>query len=369
MPHASFYFIIFAAFTLAGCHRAQPNLAERATPVVVQAAKLEPGYVAERAILGEVRARRSGEIGFEVVGTVHELEVDAGDEVAAGAVLARLDPVRFAARQAEAAAAVAEALAQKNLTASTLARTLQMRESDVLSAQDEDDAREAFAAASARLARAEATLALATADLEKSVLRAPYAATVEARLADLGSTAAPGVPVLRLTERAPVEVRLTIPVELAAQLAPGARLLFTAAGFAGEGTLARLRASRDVGTRAVEGFLLLAPALTTPPLPGTVGTVRLPVSVATSGAWLPRAALTEGTRGLWACYAAVPLVTDDVQTGDVTHRLERIDLEWLHAEGERVFVRGALRDGDQVVSAGLHRLGPGHGVRLTENAP
>ena len=39
--------------------------------------------------------------------------------------------------------------------------------------------------------------------------------------------------------------------------------------------------------------------------------------------------------------------------------VERRQLEVLHAESDRAFVRGTLRDGETVVAMGLHRLVPG----------
>ena len=42
----------------------------------------------------------------------------------------------------------------------------------------------------------------------------------------------------------------------------------------------------------------------------------------------------------------------------------RRELELLHEEGERVYVRGTLRDGDLVVIEGLQRLVPDLIVRL-----
>jgi len=38
-------------------------------------------------------------------------------------------------------------------------------------------------------------------------------------------------------------------------------------------------------------------------------------------------------------------------------------VEVVHAEADRVFVRGTLRDGERVVATGLHRIVPGLLVR------
>ena len=47
------------------------------------------------------------------------------------------------------------------------------------------------------------------------------------------------------------------------------------------------------------------------------------------------------------------------------HRVERRQVEVVHAAADRAFVRGALRTGERVVTTGIHRLVPGQRVRVT----
>ena len=44
-------------------------------------------------------------------------------------------------------------------------------------------------------------------------------------------------------------------------------------------------------------------------------------------------------------------------------QLERRQLELVDESADRVYVRGALNSGEQIVAAGLHRLAPGQRVR------
>ena len=79
------------------------------------------------------------------------------------------------------------------------------------------------------------------------------------------------------------------------------------------------------------------------------------------GTWLPFAAITEGLRGLWVIYALVP-----AEGGG--YRIEARDVEVLYAAEDRVFVRGAIADGELLVGAGLQRVAPGQTVRLAAAA-
>ena len=81
------------------------------------------------------------------------------------------------------------------------------------------------------------------------------------------------------------------------------------------------------------------------------------------GYWLPLSALTESSRGLWACYVTIELAERE-RVGSATHKLRRRELEVVHQEVDRVFVRGTLSNGEMVVVEGLHRLVPDQLVRI-----
>jgi hypothetical protein len=68
-------------------------------------------------------------------------------------------------------------------------------------------------------------------------------------------------------------------------------------------------------------------------------------------------ALVKGERGLWAVYAVVPR-----PGGGGAATLERRDVEILYTASDRVYARGLLQDGDEIVSAGAHRVVPGQAV-------
>ncbi len=90
--------------------------------------------------------------------------------------------------------------------------------------------------------------------------------------------------------------------------------------------------------------------------PGEIAYLIVGVDIEMSGAWLSDTAVTEGARGTWVVYAAVP-------QGDGRAMLESRSVVIHHAVAGRLYVSGALYDGDQVVVGGLHRYAPGQRVR------
>jgi len=87
----------------------------------------------------------------------------------------------------------------------------------------------------------------------------------------------------------------------------------------------------------------------------SVGRLLVRTDLAERGFWAPVTALAEGRRGLWSMYVLTP--------DNGAFRLEPRPVEVLHAEGDTVFVRGAVDDGDDVLAAGVSRVAPGQRVR------
>jgi multidrug efflux pump subunit AcrA (membrane-fusion protein) len=87
-------------------------------------------------------------------------------------------------------------------------------------------------------------------------------------------------------------------------------------------------------------------------------TARLMVEekVETAGLWLPMTSLKEGVRGQWT-----------VLTVDQNRTVRSSSVEVLHAESERVFVRGAFPDGAMLIDEGPQRVTVGQQVAI-ENA-
>ncbi|WP_300529377.1 hypothetical protein [Maricaulis sp.] len=84
---------------------------------------------------------------------------------------------------------------------------------------------------------------------------------------------------------------------------------------------------------------------------GQVVRLSVPLNVDARGFWVPVSALVESRRGLWSVYVLQP------EGGD--YRLEARVVETVRVETERVFVRGAVSEGELILSGGIGRVTPG----------
>ncbi|MBF0256132.1 MAG: HlyD family efflux transporter periplasmic adaptor subunit [Gammaproteobacteria bacterium] len=126
------------------------------------------------------------ELGFLVSGLISEVPVRPGQQLAQGAVLARLDGRIFAAELSAAEAALKAASLDQEEAQRELDRATELYDRGQLSDHEKQVAQIALAQADSRLEQAKAAQARAAFRAEQAVLRAPFAAEV------LEVSAAPG---------------------------------------------------------------------------------------------------------------------------------------------------------------------------------
>lgn len=338
-----------------------PDSEESVLLVDVAAAVRDEAYDISREFAGRVEARRTSSVGFELGGAIDSVSADDGDYVNRGEVLATLDRDRLDARLAEAEAALAQANAAQELARRTLERSRVAASFEGISEQELDLAEEGADSAAAAVAAAEARVNSVRVDIDKASLRAPYDAVVVARRLDEGQIVSPGQPVLDLQESATPEVRIGVAGDLVQSLAVGDSRSLTVDGRRVAASVRSILPLRDPATRTVDVIFAID---ATDVLPGDLARLVLKREIEEPGYWLPTSALAEGGRGLWTAYVAVPAESPSTPGSGATHYLEPRPVEILYETAERVYVRGALADGDLFVTDGLARVVPNQQVRL-----
>ena len=331
-------------------------LVPTATPVpisvdVVEVALSDTLSLDER-FTGLVSPRRISALGFQSGGRITSLRADVGDQVSTGAVLARLDTRALQAQLAAANATVAEAEAAYALAEATVERQRTLNERGHVSQQRVD---EAIAQANTSLARIDAAKASAdTLQVQIDLARivAPYAGVITARMADEGAIAAPGQPVFELVENGVLEARIGLPAELSDTLIVGEAYLLTSDQDEVSATLRSVTGVIDASQRTVTTIFDITN--TDEVASGAVVRITLHRDVREQGLWVPVTALAEGQRGLWSVYL--------VRAEGELQRARKSAVEIVHSEGDRAYVRGAIRDGDHVIVDGLQRITPGQAV-------
>ncbi|ARU03076.1 efflux RND transporter periplasmic adaptor subunit [Yoonia vestfoldensis] len=316
--------------------------------------EIADSYRVTRRFTGQIEAAARIDLGFELGGRVTEMLVDEGDIVAKGVPLARLDTSALVPQRAALEAELAALVADAELAQLTLSRADALLESGFRSVAAQDDARLALARAQAGIAAAHARIAGVDVQIAKSVLTAPFAARIGARLADPGQTVAAGQNLLVLFDAGPAQARVGLPPDLAARLRVGQSVTLEIGGATHQARIRQIRPDLDPGTRS-RSVVVTLPAGLGPVLGDTVALVLAQV-VPEPGFWAPLSALREGARGSWSVMALDP-VPDGA-------RIVSAAVEVIHADGAQVYLRGQLPAGARIVAQAPDRVAPGQIVQL-----
>jgi RND family efflux transporter MFP subunit len=318
------------------------------TPVATRALVRADGYEVERRFVGQVEAAASVVLSFELGGRLNALSVEEGQEVQAGAVLARLDTALLEAERARLEASLSATEAQAELAEIRLIRARALLAEGHVSQEALDQALATRNELAGRMLEIGAAIDAVAINLEKSELRAPFDGRVGLRNVDGGETLAAGAPVLTLIETEAPEVRVGLP--LSVNPAALGEVSIRIAGVDYPARLAQVRPDIDPVTRTRTALFTLLTDET--PAFGQTATLSHSMRVPEEGTWVPIDALQEGVRGSWNILL--------VEAGRV--RIAMVEV--LHADEVRAYVSGTFADGAQMIEAGAHRVVPGQTVRI-----
>ena len=162
--------------------------------------------------------------------------------------------MRASTRRSCASTELAAARSQLALASKTLQQQRALANQGFISRNALQNAESGFEVARARVGSARAELAVAREALDNAVLRAPFAGTVAARLADPGERVAVDAPVLRIVDLTRLALEVPVPAENIGEVHIGQPLTFRVQGF-GErrftGAVERINPTTSEGTRSI----------------------------------------------------------------------------------------------------------------------
>jgi multidrug efflux system membrane fusion protein len=303
---------------------------------------------------GEIRARHESDLGFQVAGKVIARPAEVGAFVAAGTILAQLDPTDekvavesaqsvVSAAQAELAQATSEEASYRHL----LERGLTTRTAYI-------EQQTAAKTAQSRLQQATSDLDLRRRQLNYTTLRADRDGVITRVSADVGAVLAQGQAVATLAQPSELDVVFDVAdsqVDTVRNAKTVAAALLSARDKPLVATVREVSPSADPVTRTYRVKCTL------PGQPpgwrlGLNAIVTLESGHASPGIRIPSTALYEKDRK-----SAVWIVRDD-QT------IELRPIVVIRYDTDSVEVSTGPRSGERIVTAGVHKLLAGQKVRL-----
>ena len=304
---------------------------------------------------GEVRSRVESRLGFRVSGKLLRRNVELGQHVRAGELLAQLDPQDFKLAADGARAQVSAAATNRDLALADYKRYKDLREQNFISAAELERRDTALKAAQAQVDQAQAQLASLGNQTGYANLVADVAGVVTSVDAEPGQVLAAGTPVLRIAQDGARDVVFSVPEDKVGKLKVGSQVQVQAwaAEKRATATVREVAASADPVTRTFTVKVALSGPETWPL--GSTVTV-LPKALDRSGPpvlKLPTSALQhDGEKAaVWV-----------LEKATMTVRLQPIVI--ATADGNEIVVAQGLEPGMQVVSVGAHVLNPGQKVTI-----
>lgn len=330
-----------------GARRGRPPPLVTTTRLVPRAVQVEAGGPID------LRANTAVEVGSRVLGYLDRLEVDRGDRVRRGQLLATVRPSDLPDQLAATRGALEQNRAQLELARSTLQRVEALAAPGVTSQQELIAARAAVAAAEAQRATLLAQSSSVATRLRETRIVSPLDGVVSQRRVDVGALVGPttgGIVRVEAVDTLRAEVALNEAEAGAVRVGMTARLRLDALpGQTFEGRVVRLAPGYDPSTRTLDAEVLL-PNPAGVLRPGMYGRASIVTAERPSALVVPIGALR--LRGD-ARYVFV------VQGGRAMRRNVTTGVDG----GDWMEVRTGLAAGDEVVTAGLEALADAMPVR------
>jgi RND family efflux transporter MFP subunit len=358
--------LALAALGLSGCQQREADKPAEVPARSVRTVTVEaPRPAADLSFTGLIEAQDQVTLGFRLAGRVEERLVGIGASVAAGDVIARLDPTNELneLRAARAALAAAEGALRK--ADNQHQRNSHLRARGITSQADFEAGEQGLVAARAQVEAAQARVHSAEEIVAFTTIKADAPGIVTHVGAEPSEVVAAGQMIVRIARRDGRDAVFAVPAEAIRTIPPYARIEVSLAGEGGTGAAGASPAGamvrgqvREVSPQAdpVTRTFRVRVGLSDPPpafrLGASVnGAVR---GADMAGIAVPAMALAKegGQAGVWV-----------VDPSRRTVSLRKIDI--LSSDAAKILVGKGLSPGDIVVTAGANLLKEGQRVRLS----
>jgi RND family efflux transporter MFP subunit len=246
------FLLLAAALALPACARA--DSATAAPAIVIKPLSVVAIYP-EREASAQTVSLNESRIAAEISGRIEAIPVRVGERVARGAVLARIECRDHELARERAGSNLKAAQARLSLAEQQLARARELSARGFISREAHTTRETEVEVFRADAEQARAQLDTAERAVGKCSVRSPFAAIVRERLGQVGELAAPGSPLVALSDAERVEVSTQLQLQDADSLSKAPFVRFAAYGAAKELVLLRISPAISPQARTVEARL------------------------------------------------------------------------------------------------------------------
>lgn len=341
-----------------GCMDSTEPVIKAKPPLTVDAMRVSKSdyYTMTREYAGSIQAGQNANLGFELSGKIARLMVDVGQAVEKGQELISLDTQLLDAELKQLNAQLKEIRAQQRLTKVNLDRQYALKKKGFSSESEIDLLMSDKEALEANSLRIDAAIEENRLREQKSTIVAPYSGIVSKRYVSLGDVVAVGAPTLSLLSVNDKEAIIGVHHNDVQDIQAKKSFLIRVANREYPASLISKASNIDINSRTIRLRFLLDKESAL--LDGELAYLLYEKKYPQKGYWLPNTALIDGIRGTWNVFTLNMI--------DEKKVVERRTVQVLFANNQSVYVQGALSDGDEVITTGLHKVVSGQIVQVAE---
>jgi len=341
---------------LGACQKKPPPVVEVRPVRTVVATLQTAGELV--TLTGHIRARTDENLAFRIDGRMLKRHVNLGDELRPGELVAELDPKPQQDALRTTQAALAAALASLHEATNNFERQQTLVNQGWSTHVEYDAAQKTLLTAKASVDAAAAQVHNADDQLGYTQLTADAAGVVTATGAEPGEVVRAGQAIVTVAQHNGLDAVFNVPDSLIRRLRPDVTVTVALTDAPNIQTTGYVREASPQADPVTRSYLVKV-GLNAPPAAMRLGATVLGLArmVAERGFELPATALAtaDNRPAVWV----VDPKTQEVALRAVTIR---------QGGSESIMVSSGLKDGDRVVTAGVHALRPGQKVRLLEDA-
>jgi len=289
--------------------------------------KILKSYSITKEFPGKLLPIEQSKLAFEIPGKIRKINVDVGDSVNKGQILAKLD-------DREALAQANQAKASYDLSKQVLERFEDLRKQGHISVQDLDKAKSDFIIAKSQYE-------FYKVKLDQTNLISPFDGVIQNRFLDTGTVINSGIPILEIIDSNYVEAHISVPVIYLEDMKLGGEYDFEFDGEIVKATFSKLAPMSPGGSNSRLAIFKFNEFFN----PGSIANLQLKISKQAKGTWVPLKSLSQSDQGLWTIY-----------TIDSNNIVVRDIVEIVYFEDDYAFVSGTIKNGDLVVLGGASKI-------------
>jgi len=317
--------------------------------ITISVTRSAQGYI----YAGEVRGQYESQLAFQVNGKIMKRNVELGSIVNAGDVLMQIDGKDIQQTVNSSSAQVASAESQLRLAESNLNRYRQLLNQGAISQSQYDQYANAYHVAVAGVQQASAQYAQGANQLDYSLLRADKPGIVSSITAEMGQVVSAGQTVVTIVQDNEREVEISVPENRIQELRNAGQIKATFWALPNITVDGKIRTISPIADQITRTFKVRISLMNPPPeiKLGMTAAIQLADSSAQRTVNIPLAAIYQdgNTPAVWVVKDNVitlrPVTTGTFGNGTIE-------------------VLSGLKQGDCIVTAGVHKLKEGQTVKL-----